>query len=153
MATMSIIFIISRPKTLFDGHDANLTATSNENQIIQKVSISQNGLSVSAERWQTRVVLVMLGKEALIIEFDPFKLIRFMPSSMVPLMGIDWFFISHLSGFILCWKSGSVSRQKDTIESKITDTLITAITRAHKDDSGYSNKSHNWRCKRRSGKG
>ena len=84
MATMSIMFIMSRPKTLFDGHEAKRTATSKENQIIQNVSMSQNGLSVSAERLQTRVVLVTL----VVAFIDPVKLITFMLSSMDPFTGI-----------------------------------------------------------------
>ena len=34
IATISMKFMISRPKTLFDGQEANRTATSKENQII-----------------------------------------------------------------------------------------------------------------------
>jgi hypothetical protein len=43
IATISIIFIIDLRKTSFNGHDARRTINSNENHIIQHVSIIKNG--------------------------------------------------------------------------------------------------------------
>lgn len=134
--------MISFTKTLFDGHEANRTATSKENQIIQKVSMSQNGLSVSLRRLQTiwltfgpcrtegttrgSIVVVMVEDVGGVIVVVTFNEVVTLVQS---------------KSLIVCWKSGKVSRQNETIERRITDTDITAITRAHSEDSGYSNNN------------
>ena len=136
---------MSRPKTDLDGQEANRTATSKENHMIQKVSINQKGLSVKADRLHSLTVFVVV---VLAVRLTPSAL----EGSSIVALTVE-FINSHFNWLILCWKSGSVSRQNDTIDSKITDTDITAITRAQRELSGYSNNNHNWRWSLRSGSG